>query len=154
MKSTVERIGEIILKVLLKLNVFLGFLAAIVFVIVAIITSAQGYYVWWHSLLGALLCLLDGAVSSYVQSLIHRLEYVESELQSLKFNKNGMKGTYILEEDKKVFSSGEPIKLRNNNEPGLIKKVLPNNQYEIELDGELGKTHIVSGDELKSWFNR
>lgn len=130
-------------------------IGAVVCFIVMFITMNQKEPYWPTYLTSAISLLVSAFVFAFISDLGDRADKIEA---ALKRNGIDLEEKRKVEpqqyEPQKVFRAGEPIRIKSSDKTGMVKVVLDNNEYQIELDEDRGNIITVNGEDLKSYFDK
>lgn len=153
------------LRVLITVLATINFVGAVIYFVYMMATMHDGTQLWVIYVPLIVSLVINGLVFTFVGDLGDRLDDVEKILKD-KGLAEGKEQEYplVTGESKTVFKAGEPIRLKNevvvgwkkykSDITGMVIEVKENNIYVVEFDKDRGNKIEISGENLKSYFDK
>ena len=153
------------LRILITVLASINFVGAVIYFIYMMATMNDGTQLWVIYVPLIVSLIINGLVFTFVGDLGDRLDDVEKILKEKGLVESKEKDyPLVTSESKTVFNAGEPIKLKNeivigwkkfkSDITGMVIEVKENNIYVVEFDKDRGNKYEISGENLKSYFDK
>ena len=143
------------LKGLISVLSTINILGAIACIIIMFYSKSEGNTYWPTYIPIAISLVINALVFAFIGDLGDRVDKIEAALEKSGIEINPKKKetpkSYTPQTE---FRVGEPIREKSSNRSGIVIEKQDNNIYIVEYDDDRGNTTQISGEELKSYFDR
>jgi len=130
----------------------INLLGAVACTVIMIGMMSQEKVNWQAYIPIVVILLINAVVFIFVGDLGERMDKVEAALKANNILFDKEKDEPQQTNINGAFKLGEPIKVKSTGKTGIIKKVVSDDKYLVELDDDRDNTKTINKEDLKSYF--